>query len=67
MSIKEIMSGVNPEEIERRMKAVDQINRLWYKKQSCDDKNMIKRIEKKIGAIILQEQSWLKPVAYFLY
>jgi hypothetical protein len=67
MKISEIMKGVSIEEQNRRMEAVEKMNKLWNKKQVCEDKTEIKRIEKKISQIARQEQFWMKNVAFFLY
>ena len=67
MTIKEVMKGVSTEESNRRMEAINRMNILYNKKQSCEDKDKIKRIDKKIKLIARQEQSWLKNVAFFLY
>ena len=67
MTIKEVMNGVSTQEQERRMEAIDRMNILWNKKQACEDKEQIKRLDKKIRLIARQEQSWLKNVAFFLY
>lgn len=67
MTIKEAMKGVSTEEQERRMDAVNRMNILYNKKQVCEDKEQVKRIEKKIRQILRQEQPWLKNVAFFLY
>ena len=67
MKISEIMKNVSTEEQERRMEAVNRMNILWNKKQVCEDKEQVKRIEKKIRLIARNEQSWLKNVAFFLY
>lgn len=67
MKISEIMKGVGTEEQNRRMEAVEKMNKLWIKKQVCEDKTEIKKIEKKISQIARQEQFWMKNVAFFLY
>lgn len=67
MKISEIMKGVGTEEQNRRMEAVEKMNKLWIKKQVCEDSEKAKRIEKKIRLIARQEQFWMKNVAFFLY
>ena len=67
MAIKEIMKGISTEESIRRMKAVEKMNKLWDKKQVCEDSEEAKRIEKKIRLIARQERFWMKEVAFFLY
>ena len=67
MTIKEAMEGISTEEQERRMNTVERMNILWNKKQVCEDKEQIKRLEKKIRLIARQEQFWMKNVAFFLY
>lgn len=67
MKISEIMKGVSTEEQNRRMEAVNKMNVLYNKKQVCEDKEQIKRLDKKIRLIARQEQSWMKNVAFFLY
>ena len=67
MKISEIMKDVSTEERNRRMEAVNRMNILWNKKQMCEDKEQIKRLEKKIRLIARQEQFWMKNIAFFLY
>ena len=67
MTIKEAMKGVGTEESIRRMNAVNKMNKLWNKKQACENPDEIKRIEKQIKLIARQEQFWMKNVAFFLY
>ena len=67
MTIKEAMKGISTEEANRRMDAVNRMNILYYKKQSCEDENKQKRIDRNIKKIARQEQSWMKNVAFFLY
>lgn len=67
MKISEIMKGVSTQEQERRMDAVNRINILFYKKQTCEDSEKVKRIEKRIKEIAQTERFWMKDFAFFLY
>lgn len=59
--------NVSPEETLRRQEACSRLNVLWHKRERTEDRNAIKRIDRKIEVIRRQEAPWLKDIAYWLY
>ena len=57
----------DPAEITRRQTVCNRLNKLWSKRNSTEDKQTRKRIDREINRIRANESAWLKPVAYWLY
>lgn len=59
--------GCDPAETARRQDVCSRINVLWHKRQTTEDTNKQKRIDREISRIKANESYWMKEAAYFLY
>lgn len=67
MTYAQMGKGISATEMERRMEVVVRMNKLWDKRNACEDKAEQKRIDKRIDSIRRAETSWMKEAAWFLY